>query len=342
MLTEDGLFSTSALRRNGLTPVYRTKLGIQILGDSLDVLAKMPSESVNLVVTSPPFALIRAKAYGNHAQEAYVDWISEFGEAVHRVLRADGSLVLDLGGAYEKGKPVRSLYNYRVLLRFVDELSYFLAEEFFWYNPAKLPSPIEWVNRRKIRAVDAVNTVWWFSKSEWPKADVRNVLRPYSEHMKKLLSKPDKYYSPGLRPSEHSISSAFARDNGGSIPKNLLQISNTESSNHYMRTCRMLGIKSHPARFPAELPAFFIKFLTDENDIVLDIFSGSNTVGATANALNRRWLSVELDKNYVRQSAIRFMDNLEPEEIVRLYETIDESRITRLQAPQAPESQSLE
>lgn len=330
MLTEAGLFSSSEIRRNGLTPIYRTTHGIQILGDSLDVLAKMPDESVNLVVTSPPFALLRSKAYGNRAQEAYVDWISDFGAAVHRVLREDGSFVLDLGGAYERGKPVRSLYNYRVLIRFVDELSYFLAEEFFWFNPAKLPSPIEWVNRRKIRAVDAVNTVWWFSKTEWPKADVRGVLQPYSEHMKRLLREPKKYYTPGLRPSEHSISSAFSKDNGGSIPKNLLQISNTESSNHYMRTCRLLGIKSHPARFPSELPAFFIKFLTDENDVVLDIFSGSNTVGAAAESLNRRWMSVELSQDYVRQSAIRFLNDMPHERIAEIYAALNEERTTKL------------
>lgn len=330
MLTEETLFSSRSLRQNGLSPVYQTPKGVQIVGDSLEALAKLPDDSVNLVVTSPPFALLRSKAYGNEAQDKYVEWLSEFGAAIHRVLRADGSFVLDLGGAYEKGRPVRSVYNYRVLIRFLDELSYFLAEEFFWFNPAKLPSPIEWVNRRKIRAIDAVNTVWWFSKTEWPKANVRNVLQPYSEHMQRLLRQPDKYYNPATRPSEHLISSSFGKDNGGSIPKNLLQIANTESSNHYMKTCRALGITSHPARFPSDLPAFFIKFLTDEDDLVLDIFSGSNTTGAAAQGLDRRWMSIELNFDYVRQSSIRFMEHLPLDVLAAKYDLLSDKRVTRL------------
>ncbi len=81
-----------------------------------------------------------------------------------------------------------------------------LAEEFFWHNPAKLPSPIEWVNKRKIHVKTRVNTIWWFSKSDFPKANVTSVLAPYSERMKKLLKDSDKYYSPKDRPSGHQIS----------------------------------------------------------------------------------------------------------------------------------------
>ena len=101
-----------------------------------------------------------------------------------------GSFVLDLGGAYQRAARCRSLYHYRVLLRMCDEHGFFLAEEFFWHNPAKLPSPIEWVNKRKLRAKDSVNTVWWLSKTDLPKADVRNVLAPYSERMKTAAEEP--------------------------------------------------------------------------------------------------------------------------------------------------------
>jgi len=123
-------------------------------------------------MTSPPFAMQRQKAYGNKNQADYIDWLVQFARQVHRVLKDDGSFVLDLGGAYEKGVPTRSLYNFRVLIRFCDDLGFFLAEDFYWFNPSKLPSPIEWVNKRKLRVKDAVNTVWWFSKTQWPKADI--------------------------------------------------------------------------------------------------------------------------------------------------------------------------
>ena len=291
---------------HGLPVAYRTGLGEQVVGDSLRMLAELPKESVDLIVTSPPFALLRKKEYGNESQEAYVQWLSEFGALAKPALRDSGSFVIDLGGAYRKGAPVRSLYNYRVLLDFVDNLGYHLAEEFFWFNPAKLPSPTEWVNKRKIRATDAVNTIWWLSKTEWPKADVRRVLRPYSASMAKLLEDPEKYYETGERPSEHVISRGFGSNNGGAIPKNLLQISNTESNTRYMRTCKALGQKTHPARFPSGLPEFFIAFLTDPGDVVLDIFSGSNTTGAAAQGLGRRWLSCEMSSDYAHLSIARF------------------------------------
>lgn len=102
---------------------------------------------------------MREKAYGNRDQADYLDWLTAFARQVRRVLRDDGSFVLNLGGAYQRGVPARSLYPFRVLLRFCDEVGFFLAEDVYWHNPAKLPSPIEWVNKRKIRMKDSINTV---------------------------------------------------------------------------------------------------------------------------------------------------------------------------------------
>jgi DNA modification methylase len=298
--------------------VYSTSQGQQLCGDSREMLQHVPNNSIDLIVTSPPFALLRKKSYGNENQDDYVSWLSRFGLAAFGKLKDTGSFVLDLGGAYEKGRPIRSLYNYRVLLEFCDNLGYRLAEEFFWFNPAKLPSPIEWVNKRKIRAKDSVDTVWWFSKTDEPKADVRNVLTPYSERMKRLLENPAKFYQPKKRPSGHDISVRFGGMNGGAIPSNLLHISNTDSNSHYLRTCKLLGRESHPARFPAELPRFFIKFLTVPGDLVVDIFSGSNTTGYMAEQLGRRWLSVELDRAYAVLSGVRFMEGMDEEAILAI------------------------
>lgn len=295
--------------------VYTTRYGIQLCADSRKVLEALPSQSIDLIITSPPFALLRQKSYGNEDQDAYVAWLSEFGRAAFRPLKDTGSFVVDLGGAYQRGKPVRSLYNFRVLLDFCDRLGYHLAEEFFWYNPAKLPSPIEWVNKRKIRAKDAVNTVWWFSKTENPKADVSRVLVPYSERMKTLLKNPSKFYRPKERPSGHDIAEAFGRNNGGAIPSNLLQIPNTDSNSHYLRICKTLARDSHPARFPSDLPRFFIEFLTDPDNVVVDIFSGSNTTGYVAERLGRKWLSIELDRDYACLSAVRFMEDWDEDSI---------------------------
>ncbi len=303
--------------------VYRTRLGLQLCADSREVLRSLPSESVDLILTSPPFALLRKKSYGNEDQKAYLDWLREFGQLALPVLRDTGSFVLDLGGAYERGRPVRSLYNFRVLLDFCDNIGFRLAEEFFWFNPAKLPSPIEWVNKRKIRVKDAVNTVWWFSKTDNPKANVRAVLKPYSGRMKLLLKDPARFYTPKERPSGHDIADRFGSDNGGAIPSNLLEIPNTDSNSHYLRACKILNRTSHPARFPEALPEFFLKFLTEPGDLVVDIFAGSNTTGYVAERLGRRWLSAELDKQYAILSAVRFMEGWHEDSIRELIESIE-------------------
>ena len=289
--------------------LYYTDMGKAYVGDSRGLLASMDDDCVDLIITSPPFALQRKKEYGNKDQDEYVEWFMSFGHDIFRVLKSSGSFVLDLGGAYKKGRPVRSLYNYRILLGMCDEFGFNLAEEFFWHNPAKLPSPIEWVNKRKIRAKDSVNTVWWFSKTDFPKADIKKVLMPYSDRMKKLLEDPERFYTPKKRPSGHNISRNFgSNSNGGAIPPNLLQFPNTDSNSQYLRLCKKFSATKHPARFPSKLPEFFIDFLTDENDLVLDIFAGSNTTGEVAESRGRRWIACDMHRDYLAASALRFFE----------------------------------
>lgn len=319
-------------------PLYRTELGQAFVGDALELLAHIPDSSINLVLTSPPFALRRQKNYGNVDESEYVEWLKPFGKQVLRVLKDNGSFVIDLGGAYRSGAPSRSLYNFRALISLCDEVGFHLAEDFYWFNPAKLPSPIEWVNKRKIRAKDAVNTIWWLSKTEWPKADVRNVLQPYSNRMKKLMANPEDFYTPKKRPSGHDIGANFGKDNGGAIPSNMLSIPNTDSNSAYLRLCNDFGFDRHPARFPEEIPRFFIKLLTEPNDVVLDIFAGSNTTGAAAGSLKRRWLAFEVHHEYLITSAFRFLEQVEFTRIKKVVEQLTDKEANLL----LPASHTLE
>ncbi len=305
-------------------PLYTTQSGEAYVGDALELLKCIPDNSIDLVLTSPPFALQRQKEYGNRVESEYTDWLLSFTPDVKRVLKESGSFVLDLGGAYLKGRPVRSLYNYRVLIRLCDEQGWNLAEEFFWLNTAKLPSPIEWVNKRKIRAKDAVNTIWWLAKSDFPKANISRVLAPYSDRMKRLLQNGQKYYSPKKRPSGHDISEGFMEDKGGAIPSNMLPIPNTESNSQYLRCCQMIGVKGHPARFPQALPEFFIRFLTEPNDTVLDIFAGSNTTGAAAESIGRNWVAFEIERNYLAASVFRFIEKADEALARSLYNQVSD------------------
>lgn len=284
-------------------PYYETTCGKAFLDDSLTLMKNFQDDSVNLILTSPPFALTSKKEYGNKQEQDYIDWFLEFTKQFYRILTPDGSFVVDLGGAYLPGHPTRSIYQYEILFRLVKEQKFFLAQEFFHYNPARLPAPAEWVNVRRIRVKDSVNLVWWLSKTEYPKADNRKVLRPYTEAMKTLLKKG---YVAKKRPSGHDITTKFKNDNGGAIPPNVLELGNNESNSSYMVKCKEQGMKAHPARFPRRFAEFFIKFLTDENDVVFDPFAGSNTTGHAAEELDRQWISCEINEEYVRNSMLRF------------------------------------
>ena len=288
---------------------FATKKGKIFNGNSLDYLfTKAKPHSVDLIMTSPPFGLVRKKTYGNEDADAYLEWFRPFAEGFKRVLKDQGSLVIDIGGAWKPGIPTRSLYHFELLIMLCREFGFHLCQEHFWWNPAKLPTPAEWVNIRRVRVKDAVNCVWWLSPTPWPKANNRRVLSPYSNSMIDLLKNG---YTAKTRPSGHVISKKFQKDNGGSVPPNLLAIANTESNGAYLEYCRANGLGVHPARFPYQLPEYFIRYLTEPGDLVVDPFAGSCMTGSVAEALNRRWTCVEINAEYVRCSLPRFNPKLQ-------------------------------
>ncbi len=284
------------------SPIYRTTWGAMYEGDAGRLLRDLPDDSVDLVVTSPPYALHFKKEYGNVDKDGYVQWFRPFGHEIFRVLKRRGSFVLNIGGSYNAGMPTRSLYHFRLLLMLCEEIGFHLAQECFWYNPAKLPSPAEWVNVRRVRIKDSVEYIWWLSKDPMPKADNKKVLTEYSPDMKRLLVRG---YRAKDRPSGHKITNKFT-EKGGSIPSNVIERGNNESNSEYIRLCAQHGLKPHPARFPAALPEFFIRFLTERDALIVDPFAGSNTTGAVAESLERRWLAFELEPKYIETSRLRF------------------------------------
>jgi site-specific DNA-methyltransferase (cytosine-N4-specific) len=302
----------------GFSPFYTTDYGSAYLTDSLNLLKALPDNSINLVLTSPPYALHFKKEYGNVDKDQYIFWFMEFAREILRVLSSDGSFVLNIGGSYNKGQPTRSLYHFKLLIALVEDVGFYLAQECFWYNPAKMPMPAEWVNVRRIRIKDSVEYIWWLSKTPWPKASNHKVLTPYSKDMIRLNQKGLK---KTVRPSGHNIKSSFSKvDAGGSIPSNVIEsgllaeetpenmliFGNNAANDAYAKGCKSAGIKRHPARFPAALPEFYIKLLTDEGDLVLDPFAGSNTTGAMAENLERLWIASDNVESYLEGSKYRF------------------------------------
>jgi DNA modification methylase len=307
---------------------FKTKLGKYYLGDSKELLdSKLGKElkgKVQLIITSPPFPLNNKKSYGNLNGREYKKWFSDLAPVFSHLLKEDGSVVIELGNAWEKNRPVQSLLHLESFIAFAKnkKANLSLCQQFVCYNPSRLPSPAQWVTVNHIRATDSYTHVWWFGKTDRPKADTKKVLRPYSDSMKSLLKRQS--YNSGKRPSEHNISkSGFLVDNGGSIPQNFFELesldqkrevrlpnafsfSNTKSNDSFLRACRENGITPHPARMPEGLISFFVQFLTSPGDIILDPFAGSNTTGFVAEKLKRKWIGVEINESYIPQAQLRF------------------------------------
>lgn len=288
---------------------YNTPLGICINEKCETIIEKylIPNYTgkIQLIFTSPPFPLNRAKKYGNLNGEEYKAWLCSVIKSMIPLLTETGSIVIEVGNAWNAGEPTFSTLPMETLLEIKKECGLYLCQEFIYHNPARLPTPIQYVNIERVRVKDSFTRIWWLSKTQTPKANNRNVLTQYSKQMKKLLDSGK--YNAGNRPSEHSISeTAFNKDNGGAIPSNVIIASNTNSQDPYLVKCKEKGQKIHPARMPADIPNFFINFLTDENDIVLDCFSGSNTTGWCAEKLNRKWIGIEADRDYYQCSKYRF------------------------------------
>ena len=305
-------------------PAFETDWGSMYQGDSNEVLRRHPLTDyvgrIQLILTSPPFPLNKKKQYGNLTGTDYLQWLTCMAPLFRKYLKPNGSIVLELGNAWNLGSPTMSTLPIKALLAFLEAANLHLCQEFICFNPARLPTPAQWVNIERIRVKDAFTRVWWMSPDERPKANNRNVLTKYSQSMMDLLRKGT--YNSGRRPSGHVIgTSSFLSDNGGSIPPNVLvpadsyeepqlfevlPISNTRATDSYQEFCRENGLPIHPARMQEKLAEFFVEFLTDEQDVVLDPFAGSNTTGAAAERLRRRWIGVELDSDYVVGAQARF------------------------------------
>jgi site-specific DNA-methyltransferase (cytosine-N4-specific) len=260
---------------------------------------------VDLLFTSPPFPLHTKKRYGNLTGDEYLEWIKKLAVPFRELLKPKGSIVLEIGNAWEPGLPVMSTLPIRTLLEFLEQGDLHLCEQFVCHNPTRLPTPAQWVSVKRSRVKDSFTHVWWMSTTADPKASNKRVLTPYKDDMKRLLK--TKRYSSGLRPSGHVVGeTSFLKDNGGAIPANVLAFSNTTQHADYRSYCRGRGLKLHPAPMQPGLAEFFIKMLTDRGQLVLDPFAGSNLTGATAETLGRRWISVEPERDYVEGSRGRF------------------------------------
>jgi site-specific DNA-methyltransferase (cytosine-N4-specific) len=300
---------TSVPRAPLVSSIYTTELGEMYRATIEDFLASEHARrlkgKVQLVFTSPPFPLLTPKAYGNKVGDEYLKWLKDLAPKLKRLLTPDGSIVIELGNAWERGHPVMSTLPLEALMSFQKAGKLFVNQQFICHNPARLPSPVQWVNIDRSRVKDSYTHVWWMSPTERPKADNRKVLVPYSASMKKLIAR--KKYNAGPRGSGFNIGeTSFLTDHGGAIPPSVLTYANTQAGTPYRKYLKANGYTPHPAPMQAKLVEFFVEFLTDPEDLVFDPFGGSNTTGAVAERLGRRWIATEQKMEYILGSKGHF------------------------------------
>ena len=291
-----------------MKPAYTTAMG-QAFNTSIENFIKSENfeklkGKVDLILTSPPYPLLSPKAYGNKVGEEYKDWLCEIIESLKVLLKPKGSIVIEIGNAWDRGVPTMSTLPLETLIEIKTKLNLHVCQQFIWNNPNKLPGPASWVNIKRIRVKDSYTHIWWYSNTPEPYANNRNVLSPYSDRMKELLSRQS--YNQGARPSGHVVGPGFLKSNAGAIPSSVLNISNTPETSEYREWCKAKGHTRHPARMPEKLAEFFVSFLTKNGSLVLDPFGGSNTTGRVSENLDRRWVYIEQSLEYVEGSKGRF------------------------------------
>lgn len=251
-----------------------------ILGDCLDVLKTLEENSINLIITSPPYADQRTKTYGGISPENYVNWFLPISKELLRVLHPTGTFILNI-----KEKVVESERHVYVLSLILEmrKQGWLWTEEFIWHK--KNCHPGKWPNRFR----DAWERLLQFNKSKKFNMYQDEVMVPVGDWAKsrlRNLSETDKTRD------NSKVGSGFGKNISNWVGREMVYPTNVL---HLASEC---GNKQHSAAFPKELPEWFIKLFTKEDDWVLDPFVGSGTTCVVAKELWRNSVGIEIKEEY--------------------------------------------
>ena len=275
------------LNSNAIPPWYD-----QIIqGDCLNVLPGLPSESVDLIVTSPPYADSRKNSYGGVHPDKYVDWFLPISDELQRVLKPDGTFILNIKEKVMGGE--RHTYVIELILA-LRERGWLWTEEFVWHKKNSYPG--KWPNRFR----DSWERCLQFNKQKRFNMYQDSVMIPMGDWAKtrlRNLSETD------MRRDESKVGSGFGKRIANWVGRTMAYPTNV------LHLATETGNKRHSAAFPVELPRWFIKLFTQEGDLVLDPFLGSGTTALAAQQLGRHFVGIELLPEYVdiAEKALRGM-----------------------------------
>lgn len=263
-----------------------------IIGDCLDVINNIDDNSIDLIVTSPPYADARKKEYGGPLASTYVEWFLPRSAQFKRILKPTGTFILNIKEKVIKSE--RHTYVIELILS-MRKQGWLWTEEWCWHKKNCFPG--KWSNRFR----DSWERCLQFNVQHIFKMRQESVMVPvgeWAENRLKHLSKDDMIRMNSGSGSNFGKKISNWIDRDLVYPTNVLHLA-TECSN-----------KKHPAPFPKSLPVFFIKLFTDKDDTVLDPFQGSGTTGVAAVELGRRYIGIDIKKEYVDLAIIEQQKNM--------------------------------
>lgn len=311
-----GTWGLTDKARKELTPApakqvliaFSTDLGVALWGSAEDVFGQL-EDDICLMMTSPPYPLANQRQYGGVDQKAYVQWLCTTIEPIIKRLKPGGNIVLNLGvDIFEPGSPARSTYVERVTLALCD-MGLSLMDRFIWQNPQKPPGPIQYASLQRVQCNAGYEMCLWFTNSPSEViADNRRVLQPHTEQHKRLIAKGGENRERSFSGGAYRVyQGSFGNDTPGRIPRNILTIPHRDMDQAPARAfAREHGIPEHPAPMPTRLAEFFVQFLSEVGDLVVDPFGGMATTGRAAEKHKRRWLVTERCRQYIASAAERF------------------------------------
>ena len=303
-LTHAGAGKLGRARKGSVVVVWTTSDGFALWGHADDVARGLEPGSVDLVMLSPPYPVVK-RDYGRQSVAEWLDAMSELVGLWKRVLTRRGTLAVNLGDVHVPGAPSISTYVERFTLDAVDAHGFHLAGRMPWYSPTKLAN-LEWAVKRRVVPRNAVEHVILLTPDAHPDWDTRRLpAEPYAERSGARLE-ADAARGPARRPGGYDIrEAAFARG-AGRVPGNLIVSGGVGGGGTYAERCRAAGIAPHPARFPEALPRRVIQLTTRPGGIVHDPMSGSGVTAKVASELGRRFVASERMLTYCTSSGFRF------------------------------------
>jgi len=288
-----------------------TDLGVAIWGSCLDVFGGL-EESIAVCITSPPYPLAKARAYGNVTVHEWVDWICRHLEPIIKRLVPGGSLAVNVSNdVFEPGLPSRSTYRERFVIAMEDRFGLHKMDEKIWQNESKAPGPYQWASRKRMQLNTGYEPVYVFCNDPLKSfASNQRVLQPHSaEHLRLIQGGGEKRARTNSDGAYRIRQGAFSNETAGRIPKNVLSFGHADKENRRLQAlARRQGLPPHGASMPLALAIFLVQFLSRPGDLVVDPFGGTLTTAKACEMLGRLWLASEIMAEYVYLGGHRFDD----------------------------------